>query len=185
MHRRRREKKTDYKQRLGLLKSGKLRFVVRRHNNSTVAQLVDWEEEGDKTVLQANSRDLENFNWNGHKANLPAAYLTGYLLGKKAKDEGIEEAILDIGLQENTTENRIYSAAKGMIDAGVEVPIGERMLPAEGRIRGEHIENYAEQMSEGEKKEHFSKLIENGFDPAETTQNFEKTKENINKKFGE
>ena len=49
------------------------------------------------------------------------------------------KAILDIGLAASSTGNRAYSALKGMIDAGMEIPHSEGVLPSEERINGEHI----------------------------------------------
>lgn len=178
MKRRRKEKKTDYKQRLKLLNSGEVRLVVRKSNNNTRIQLVEWNEDGDEVLVQASTEELDEFGWKGHTGNLPAAYLAGYLLGKRA-EEDVDKCILDLGLQKNTQENRIYATIKGVRDAGIEVPVGERMIPSEERIRGEHIEEYASKMSSKEKEEQFSSLIDKGLEPEEISENFEKTKENI------
>ena len=35
--------------------------------------------------------------------------------------------------------NRAYAALKGMVDAGMEIPHSEEVLPSEERINGEHI----------------------------------------------
>ncbi len=177
--RRRAEKKTDYKQRLKLLKSNEPRLVVRKSNNHTRIQLVDWKEDGDEVLARAGTDELHEFDWKGHTGNLPAAYLAGYLLGQRALDESIDKCILDIGLQKNTPENRIYAAVKGVKDAGIEVPVGDKMIPSDERIRGEHIREYASEMSQGEKEDHFSSLIDKGLDPEKITENFETVKENI------
>lgn len=179
MKRRRKEKKTDYKQRLKLLNSGDLRLVVRKSNNNTRVQVVKWDKNGDEVLAQAGTDELEEFGWKGHTGNIPAAYLSGYMLGMRAEAEGIEKCILDIGLQKNTRESRIYAAVKGARDAGIEVPAGEKMMPSEQRVKGKHIEEYASQMSSKQKKEHFSSLINKGLEPEEISENFEKTKENI------
>ena len=47
--------------------------------------------------------------------------------------------MLDIGLAASTPGNRVFSALKGMVDAGLEIPHGEDILPDEGRITGAHI----------------------------------------------
>ncbi|MFP4116634.1 MAG: 50S ribosomal protein L18 [Candidatus Aenigmatarchaeota archaeon] len=177
--RRRKEKKTDYNQRLKLLKSGEPRLVVRKSNNHTRIQLTAWKEDGDEVLARGATDELEEFGWKGHTGNLPAAYLAGYLMGQRAQEKGIDKCILDIGLQKNTQENRIYAAVKGVRDAGVEVPVSEEMIPSEERIQGKHIEEHASEMNEGEKKEKFSGLIEKGFDPEKITQNFENVKQNI------
>ena len=177
--RRRREKKTDYNQRLKLLKSKGPRIVIRKTNNNTIAQITTWSEEGDNTILQAEAQELDEMGWNGHMGNLPSAYLTGYLIGKRAQEEGIDKCILDMGLQENTKGNRVYAAIKGARDGGLEIPVGEEMMPSEERIQGKHIEEYASEMNSKEKKKHFSSLMEKDLDPEKISENFEKVKDNI------
>lgn len=134
--RRRREQKTDYKQRLNLVKSGKTRLVVRISNQHTRVQFSDFDTEGDENFGQTVSSELEEYGWEHHSGNLPAAYLTGYLAGKKADTD---EAILDIGLKEKNKGGRMFAALKGVIDAGVEIPAGDSIFPAEERLNGEHI----------------------------------------------
>ncbi|RLJ03393.1 MAG: 50S ribosomal protein L18 [Candidatus Aenigmatarchaeota archaeon] len=135
-HRRRREKKTNYRKRLALLKSGKVRLVVRRSLNYTYGQFVEYHRDGDRTIAAVTSKELLKFGWKGHCGNLPAAYLAGLLLGKKSN---VKEAILDIGLQRSTKGNRLYAFLKGVLDSGVNVPHDEEMLPSEDRIMGKHI----------------------------------------------
>ncbi|MCJ7450180.1 MAG: 50S ribosomal protein L18 [Candidatus Nanohaloarchaeota archaeon QJJ-9] len=141
-HRRRREKKTDYKKRLELLKSGKPRAVVRESNNHMRVQLVLYNRKDDKTQASAFSGDLEEFGWEHHTGNLPAAYLTGFLAGKRALEEGLDEAVVDIGLQNNHHGSRIYSAIKGLVDAGMDINADGKAFPSEERCRGEHIEEF-------------------------------------------
>jgi large subunit ribosomal protein L18 len=135
--RRRREQKTDYKQRLKLLKSGKPRAVVRTSNQHTTVQLAHYSKEGDENTAQTTSKHLREFGWEQHTGNLPAAYLTGYLAAKKADED---EAILDLGLKTPKQGSREYAALKGLIDGGLNVPAGDGIFPSEGRLRGEHIE---------------------------------------------
>ncbi len=153
--RRRRQKKTDYSQRRELLKSGKPRAVVRTSNQHTRVHTSRFNRDGDENTSQTVSKELEEYGWEGNTGNLPAAYLTGYLAGKRS---GTEEAILDKGLRKIKPGSRIFAAVKGLRDAGVEVPVGEEMLPEESRIRGEHIEE---------------------MHGSDTTENFEDTRENI------
>lgn len=140
--RRRREGRTNYHVRYKLILSKKPRVVVRKSNASTTLQLVIAEQKGDKTLLTVNSRDLKNFGFAASLSNLPAAYLTGLLFGKKMLALGIDEGIADIGLHASTKGNRIYAAIKGVVDAGVKVPHGSEIFPDDGRIRGEHIKKY-------------------------------------------
>jgi large subunit ribosomal protein L18 len=75
-------------------------------------------------------------------SNTPAAYLTGMLFAVKAKKAGQDRAILDIGLNRATTGARVFAALKGAVDAGLEIPYGEEILPSEERIKGAHIAAY-------------------------------------------
>ena len=140
--RRRREGRTNYHVRYKLILSKKPRVVIRKSNASTTLQLVMAEQKGDKTLLTVNSRDLKNFGFTASLSNLPAAYLTGLIFGKKMLALGIDEGIADIGLHASTKGNRIYAAIKGVVDAGVNVPHGSEILPDDGRIRGEHIKKH-------------------------------------------
>lgn len=140
--RRRREGRTNYHVRYRLILSKKPRVVVRKSNASTTLQLVVAEQLGDKTLLTVNSKELEDFGYTLSKSNLPAAYLTGLLFGKKMLALGNVEGIADIGLHASTHGNRIYAAIKGVVDAGVNVPHSPEIFPEDERIRGEHIKKY-------------------------------------------
>jgi len=141
---RRRLGKTDYNKRLKLLLSKKPRLVVRKSLKYIRAHIVEFSKEGDKTLVSVNSNELKKFGWNFAFDNLPAAYLTGLLIGKKALKKGIKEAVLDSGLHSSTKGNRIYAVVKGAVDAGLKVPVGEAILPTEDRIKGLHIAKYLE-----------------------------------------
>ena len=146
-YRRRRTGETDYRRRLKLLKSGKARAVVRVSNTRVVCQVVSWNDAGDKVELSVTGDDLvSRYGWpeaNSRK-NIPASYLVGYALGKSALAAGHDEAVLDIGLAASSNGNRVFAALKGMVDAGLEIPHGESVLPVESRLNGEHIdESYA------------------------------------------
>ncbi|HIE33639.1 MAG TPA: 50S ribosomal protein L18 [Candidatus Altiarchaeales archaeon] len=140
--RRKREKKTNYKKRLNLLKSEKTRLVVRRSNRYINVQLVEYNEDGDLVIASANSRDLKKFGWKFHTRNTPAAYLTGLICGHRGISKGIRGAILDIGLNPSVKSSRIYAALKGAIDSGLKIPHNEEMLPSDDRISGIHISEY-------------------------------------------
>lgn len=135
--RRRRERKTDYGQRLDLLRSGRPRAVVRTSNNHTRVQFADFNREGDENRAQTVSSELEEFGWERHTGSLPAAYLTGFLAGTRFDGD---EAVLDPGLREIKSGSRIFAAVQGIRDAGVEVPVSAEMVPDESRLTGEHIE---------------------------------------------
>ncbi len=141
-YRRRREGKTDYKKRLKLLLSKKPRLVVRRTNKYITAQIIEYDPKGDKVIVAAHSKELENYGWKLSKKNIPAAYLLGLLIAKKAKEKNIKEAVLDIGLYAPHHGSRLFAVAKGAIDNGLEINIGEEAIPPEERIKGQHIANY-------------------------------------------
>lgn len=152
---RRKEQKTDYEQRLKLIKSEHPRAVIRTSNKHTRVQIADYKPEGDKNSAQTTSKELREYGWEHNTGNIPAAYLTGYLAGHRAETK---KAILDIGLRKQKRKGRIFAAVKGMQDAGVEVPTNPEAIPTEERITGKHIE----QMKD-----------------IQVTQDFEKTKEKI------
>ncbi|MFY9749274.1 MAG: 50S ribosomal protein L18 [Methanoregula sp.] len=140
--RRRREGRTDYYQRTKLVVADAPRMVVRRTNRHIIVQLVNAEMDGDKTIVSANSAELEKYGYTGATANTPAAYLTGMLFAAKAKKAGQNRAILDIGLNRATPGARVFAALKGAVDAGLEIPYGEEIIPSEERLKGEHIAAY-------------------------------------------
>lgn len=138
---RRREGKTDYRQRLKLLKSGKVRAVVRPSNRHIRVQFIRYDRDGDRVETSASSKHLEDLGWEGNESNLTSAYLVGYLAGKRAIEKGIEEAVLDIGLNHPEKGGKLFSALNGILDAGVSVPHDPEVLPDESRIKGEHIDD--------------------------------------------
>ena len=60
-------------------------------------------------------------------------------MATSAISSGHSQAIMDIGLAASSSGNRAYAALKGMIDAGMDIPHSEDVLPSEERINGEHI----------------------------------------------
>jgi large subunit ribosomal protein L18 len=143
--RRRREARTDYHQRLRLLKSDKPRLVARKSNRNVRAQLVVTGPQGDETVASAHSQDLHEYGWEAATGNMPAAYLTGLLAGLRALDAGMEKAVLDIGLNSPTPGSKVFAVQEGAIDAGLEIPHNDDVLADWARTRGEHIAEYADQ----------------------------------------
>ncbi|MHA2400779.1 MAG: 50S ribosomal protein L18 [Promethearchaeota archaeon] len=145
--RRRYEGKTDYHKRLKLLKSRKLRVVIRASNNHIQAQFVQSKLGGDKVLISAFSKELPSkYGWNASPGNIPASYLTGYLAGMRAKNNKINDAIFDLGIFYH--RNRVLAACKGVIDAGIQIPNKESFFPEslDERIKGTHIENYAKNL---------------------------------------
>ena len=140
--RRRREGKTDYRRRLKLLFSKKHRVVVRKSNRYIRMQLVSTDRFGDKTLVTALSSELTKYGYAGEKCNCPAAYLTGLLFGKRAKEAGFDDGILDIGLNSQVHGSNIYAALKGAIDSGLAIPHDPAVFPVDDRITGNHIATF-------------------------------------------
>jgi len=143
---RRRAGKTDYKARFKLLKSCLPRVIVRKTNRYITAQYVKSEQAQDFVVITVSSKELLKYGWKKEQAgslkSLPAAYLTGLLLGKKIKQMNKEnKAILDIGLHRNVKKSRIYVVLNGLIDSGMEIKHKKEVFPDEKRIKGEHLKN--------------------------------------------
>ena len=57
-HKRRRQGRTDYKLRFGLIKSGKTRIVIRKSLNNTSIQFVDYIVNGDKVLVSSHTKEL-------------------------------------------------------------------------------------------------------------------------------
>lgn len=180
---RRRENKTNYKKRLNLLKSESVRLVIRRSLNSVLVQFIQYQPNGDKTIVSTHSNELKKFQWKSHLGNLPSAYLTGLLAGKKALGKNIEKAILDVGINKKIKKSNIYSALKGVVDSGVKIPHKEDILPLKEQVQGKSIEDYAKILLKDQEKykKQFSDYIKKGFKPEEFVKNFENTKQLIEK----
>ena len=169
--RRRREARTDYHQRLRLLKSGRPRLVARKSNDHTRAQLIVTGPRGDETVTSAVSGELGEYGWEAPTGNLPAAYLTGYLAGARAVEAGLEAAVLDIGLNTATPGNKVFAVQEGAIDAGLEIPHNESVFADRERTRGSHIASYAQQLDE--------ELYSGDFDATELPAHFDEVRQRL------
>ncbi len=157
--RRRREGKTDYYRRARLLRSGLPRLVVRKTNTRVIAQVITAHPVGDRTVASAVSSELAGYGWTAGTGNLPAAYLTGLLVGLRARARGVERAILDVGLHPPVRGSKVYAALKGAVDAGLEVPHDPSVLPDEARLNGEHIVAAFKYFSEHPGEHHMFTLL--------------------------
>lgn len=147
-HRRRAEGKTDYKKRLGLVRSEKIRVVVRKSLDNIIVQFIVYNKDGDVVKACASSEMLKKLGWKTSGGNVPAAYLTGLAAGILANRVGVKEAVLDLGLQRSTKGSRLYAALKGVLDAGVSVPHDPKILPDEKRISGQHIAAYVDSLKD-------------------------------------
>jgi large subunit ribosomal protein L18 len=183
--RRRREGKTDYQARKALVISGKPRLVTRTSLKNATVQITVAKPHGDEILASANSRELiQNYGWKAPTGNVPAAYLTGLLCGLKAKNKGVEQAILDIGLISPTKGSKIFAILSGVLDAGVDVPHSEEKIVKE-RMKGEHIAKYAKSLGSGSEEytAKFSKYTAQNLAPEKISEHFNKVKAEITGSF--
>ncbi len=145
--RRRREAKTSYARRLGLLKSGKPRLVVRVTNTRILSQIVEYRKEGDKVLTSYSSDQLKKLGWVGSVKNIKAAYLTGYAIGKSGR---AKQAILDAGISKPS--KRVMAALKGAVDAGMDIAHNPENLPAEEGVLNDDVKHVLDKLG-GSKQE--------------------------------
>jgi len=148
LKRRRREGRTDYKLRTGLLKSGMPRIVVRRTNKYFVVQAVESFEAQDKVVATVSSKELLKNGWDEKKGgslkSIPAGYLTGLLAAKKI--DGKKKYIVDLGMARTISGSRVFGVVKGLVDGGVDIEANEKVFPSEDRLSGEHLKDDVKSM---------------------------------------
>lgn len=173
--RRRVEGNTNYHRRLKLLKSRKIRLVIRVSNNHVNIQIIESKVGGDKILVSAFSKELvKKFGWKGNTGNLPAAYLTGVLAGLRAQKAKIEEAVLDLGVFYH--RNRVLAAFKGFLESEIEVPYRKEFFPEglDDRVKGTHIETYAKALKQEDAEKYaeiFSGYLKkNKIDPMKMSQ---------------
>jgi len=178
--RRRREGKTDYQARKRLVLSGKLRLVARSSLKNVSVQIVAAKPVGDVVLAAAHSRELKKFGWKAPTGNVPAAYLTGFLCGLKAKAKGVSEAILDIGLVAPSKGSKLFAVLSGVVDAGVAVPHDEAKIVKE-MLRGEHIAKYGKSLGAGSEvySAKFSKYLGEKVSPEKLPEHFAKVKAEV------
>jgi len=174
-----RERKTNYHKRSSLLLSKKRFITIKVTNQNILTQVLEPSITGDKVITSAHSTNLAKLGWKGSLNSLPACYLTGLLLGKKASSKGIDNAILYTGKDAFT--ERLSACLKGIIDGGIEIPSSEDSFPSIERLSGEHIANYASSLKTDSEtyNKRFSTIIKNGLNPENYKSHFEEFKEKI------
>ena len=172
-------RKTNYHKRSSLLLSKNRFITIKVTNQNILTQILEPSINGDKVMTSAHSSNLPKLGWKGSLNSLPACYLTGLLLGKKAVFKGIDYAILYTG-KDSFTE-RISACLKGLIDGGIKVPSSEDSFPSSERISGEHISTYASSLKSDVETYHkkFSTIIKNGLNPENYKSHFEECKDKI------
>jgi large subunit ribosomal protein L18 len=180
-----RDDKTNYRKRAAVL-IGRHSFVtVKVSDQNVAAQVLKPTSTGDIVIASAHSRELEKQGWKGTLNNLPACYLTGLLMGKKALEKGVKNAVLYIGKDHFTS--RVAACMKGIVDSGVSMPISEESLPDQERISGKHIADYAGTLKEDQEEynSRFSAILKNGLSPEEYPSHFEEIKGKLSEKPAE
>ena len=180
-----REDKTNYRKRSAILIGRHLFITVRISDQNVAAQVLRPTPTGDIVIASAHSRELAELGWKGAFNNLPACYLTGMLLGKKAIQKEVDAGVLYIG--KNHFTSRVGACMKGIVDAGVSMPVSEESLPDEDRISGHHIAEYSHTLKEDEKEynSRFSGILKNGLKPEDYPSHFEEIKSKISGKPAE
>ncbi len=161
-YRRKREGKTNYRKRVRLLLSRKLRLVVRLTNQRVLGQVIEFHPQGDKVLAGVDSSSLKKKGWTGSCRNIPAAYVTGFLLGTVAKSKNCRQAVLDTGPRSGSP--RLYAFLCGAIDAGLDVPHDPAIFPSPERLQGKHLKNVppVEKMREKIKREKIQTIDASG-----------------------
>ena len=181
---RNRQRKTNYRKRASLLLSRRHFVVVKISDQNVFCQFSKPALKGDIVICSSHSRELRKYGWKGSMNSLPACYLTGFLLGKKSLTKGTDSAILYTGRDSFTS--RIAACLKGIVAAGIKVPVSNDTLPSDDRTNGKHIAEYAKIIKGADQAKYnsiFSALIKEGLDPEEYPSHFEVIKQKISENF--
>jgi large subunit ribosomal protein L5e len=186
----------------------KYRLVVRFTNTDIITQIVFARIAGDVVVTAAQARELPKYGLNLGLTNYAAAYATGLLLARRhlkklgldtkyvgkedidGEDYNVEpvkdgprpfKAHLDIGLVRTTTGHRVFSALKGAVDGGLNVPHSESRFFGYNReekkldaallrkaIFGGHVADYMRKLADEDPSKYqrqFSRYIKAGISP--------------------
>lgn len=177
IQRRRRSGKTNFKKRRTLIQSGEIILSVRLSNKATFIQFLTPAIAGDKIESSSHSSQLAKLGWTGSGKSLPGAYLTGYLAGRKASKVGVKRAIPYLGTRKFTAGSKAVASLKGVVDAGVQIPMDNEVLPEPARLEGEHIAKYASSLDSDSII--LGKRRKTGYDPNNFAQEIKAMKQRI------
>ena len=158
--------KTNYRKRQALLISKQDFVTIKITNQNVIAQVLKPEIQGDIVRVSTHSRELRRYGWKGSLNSLPACFLVGLVLGRKALEKGVDKAVLYIGNKPFTS--RIAACMKGIVQAGINIPISSESYPTEHRLNGQHIAEYALKIKTeniDKYNKHFSSLLREGLVP--------------------
>ncbi|PJF18798.1 60S ribosomal protein L5 [Paramicrosporidium saccamoebae] len=217
-YRRRRQGKTDYYARKRLIiqdknkyNTPKYRLVVRITNTNVICQMVYAKIQGDFVLASAYAHELPNYGVKVGLSNYAAAYCTGLLCARRVltnlgldKTEFNEEdgprsfkAFLDTGLARTSTGAKVFSAMKGAVDGGLNLPHSDKRFPGfnsetdaadpevmRKHIFGGHVADYMRQLKEDDSERYqkqFSRYIKAGLTADSLESMYEKAHESIRK----
>jgi large subunit ribosomal protein L18 len=158
--------KTNYRKREALLISKQDFVTIKISNQNIIAQVLKPEIQGDIVRVSTHSRELRRYGWKGSLNSLPACFLVGLVLGRKALEKGVDKAVLYIGNKPFTS--RIAACMKGIVQAGINIPISSESYPTEHRLNGQHIAEYAHKIKTediNKYNKYFSSLLKDGLVP--------------------
>ena len=163
-----------------MLKSGLHRIVIRKSINDIRVQVVQYDRKGDITRLEDRASSLKRLGWKAHCANMPAAYLIGYKIGRKMLASGIKQAVADIVLQSTTKGNSLFAVVRGAKDAGIGINLGEEASSMDV-ISGKNIADYAKLLKNDKERyqKQFSAYLKNGLEPEKIEEHFRIIKEKL------
>ena len=154
-------------------------MTIKVSDQNVSTQLLRPTPTGDLVVTSVHSKSLAKQGWKGAFNNLPACYLTGLTLGKKAQEKNVQNVVLYIGKDHFTS--RVAACLKGIYDSGVNIPVSEDSLPPEDRVSGKHIAEYAASLKEDQEKynSRFSAILKNGLKPEDYPDHFDEIRSKI------
>ncbi|KAL6562739.1 60S ribosomal protein L5 [Orobanche gracilis] len=207
---RRRERKTDYRARIRLINQDKNKYNtpkrVTETNKDCIVQIASASIAGDNVLAAAYAHELPRYGLEVGLTNYAAVYSTGLLAGRRllqklemdeeyvgnveatGEDFSVEpaetrrpfRALLDVGLINTTTGNRVVAALKGALDAGLDIPHSDKRFAGFDKekkvldpevhgkyIYGGHVASYMKTLAEDEPEKyhsHFGEYIKRGIE---------------------
>jgi large subunit ribosomal protein L18 len=141
--RRRIEGKTNYANRIRMLKGETPRIVFRRTNKYIVAEYVTSNEAQDKVEIGLTSKNLKKFGWpeefSGSLKSITASYLTGYLMGKEIVKKKLATPIVDVGMIRTLSKNKDFAFINGLVDSGLKIKCSKEKFPEKERVEGKNL----------------------------------------------
>lgn len=188
--------------------SPKYRLVVRFTNTDIICQIAFATLKSDQILCAAYAHELSRYGVKGGLTNYAASYATGLLVARRVlkklnldkvyvgqeKPDGkkflVKEVegqnrpfyvLLDVGLRKTTTGARLFSALKGAVDGGLEIPHNNRRFVGYNsdtdkfdpgvlrkHIFGLHVADYMKKLQSEDNdkyKKHFSVYLKNEIGP--------------------